>query len=79
MHKHLDQIYSCIDDMVPRLGRYERINQWEAAKNKIDMKAIKMNNEIVIGVRRQMKIIAGRKQRTVNMTEKKEDGEDNEE
>ena len=78
MHKHLNQIYICLDDMIPMLKEYERINQWESLKNKINMKAIKMNYEIVGGVERQMNIIARRNLGIVNETEKKEEEKDSE-
>ena len=78
MHKHFDQIYDCVDDMIPRLKEYERTNQAESYRNKIDMEAVIMNNEIVEGVQRQMRIIVRRSQGIVNETEKKGRGEDDE-
>ena len=79
VHRHLDLIYDYMDNMVPKLKEYERINQAEAHRNRIDMQAIIMNNEIVGGVRRQMKLIVKRNQGIVNGTEKKGRGEDDEE
>ena len=79
VHDHLDQIYNYINAMVPRLGEYERINKWESSRNRIDMRAVRMNSEIVIGVQRQMEIITRRIRGTVNETEKKEDGKDSKE
>ena len=79
VHRHFDQIYDYMDDMVPRLKEYERTNLAEAYRNKIDMQAIIMNNEIVGGVRKQMKMIVRRSQGIVNGTEKKGRGEDDEE
>jgi len=78
VHKHFDQIYDCMDDMIPRLKEYERTNQVESSRNKIDMEAVKMNNEIVGGVQRQMKIITRRNLGIVNEAEKKEGGKDDE-
>ena len=79
VHRHFDLIYDYMDDMVPRLKEYERTNLAEAYRNKIDMQAIIMNNEIVGGVRKQMKMIVRRSQGIVNGTEKKGRGEDDEE
>merc|ERR1712002_66194 len=71
-------IYDYIDEMVIKLKEYERINLVEIYRNKIDMQAVIMNNEILEGVRKQMRKIERRNQGIVNGTEKKERGEDDE-
>ena len=78
VHRHFDDIYDYIDEMVVKLKEYERINLVEIYRNKIDMQAVIMNNEILEGVRKTMRKIEKRNQGIVNGTEKKERGEDDE-
>merc|ERR1711990_1229418 len=78
VHRHFDLIYDYIDEMVTKLREYERINLVETYRNKIDMQAVIMNNEILEGVRKQMKKIEKRNQGIVNGTEKKEREEEKE-